>query len=143
MKTVLFLYDNSAPAQRALDRLVEDTNNRPGVHIHVLNVQPHPDTYGRNPLALEVVERLKDSARSFAAEICAKAEARLEAAGIACSSHPALGHVLDQANHIIKHNKCDTVVMGTRGMGGVGNLLLGSVAMQVVHGVPVPVLLVK
>ena len=38
---------------------------------------------------------------------------------------------------------CDTVVMGTRGMSSLGNLVMGSVASRVVHGVPVPVLLVK
>jgi nucleotide-binding universal stress UspA family protein len=33
--------------------------------------------------------------------------------------------------------------MGTRGMGSVSNLLLGSVATKVIHLAPVPVLLVK
>jgi nucleotide-binding universal stress UspA family protein len=37
----------------------------------------------------------------------------------------------------------DEVVMGTRGMGALGTLLLGSVAYRVVHLVHVPVTLVK
>ncbi len=33
--------------------------------------------------------------------------------------------------------------MGTRGMGAVGSLVMGSVAQKVVHRSPVPVTLVK
>lgn len=38
---------------------------------------------------------------------------------------------------------CDVIVMGTRGMGAVGSLVMGSVAQKVVHLAPVPVTLVK
>ncbi|MNU09423.1 Universal stress protein G [compost metagenome] len=38
---------------------------------------------------------------------------------------------------------CDTVVMGTRGLGSFTGMLLGSVATRVIHEVSVPVLLVK
>ena len=39
--------------------------------------------------------------------------------------------------------QCEGIVMGTRGMGAIANLLLGSVAAKVVHLANVPVTLVK
>ena len=35
------------------------------------------------------------------------------------------------------------IVMGTRGLGGIQGLLLGSVAMQVIHLAEVPITLIK
>ena len=45
--------------------------------------------------------------------------------------------------HFVKDIGCDQVVMGTRGMGSVANLVLGSGANKVLQMVDVPVLLVK
>jgi nucleotide-binding universal stress UspA family protein len=43
----------------------------------------------------------------------------------------------------VKSLSIEEVVMGTRGMGTLGTLLLGSVAYRVVHLVHVPVTLVR
>lgn len=42
-----------------------------------------------------------------------------------------------------KSEGVDVIVMGTRGMGALGNLALGSTATKVVHLADVPVTLVK
>lgn len=44
---------------------------------------------------------------------------------------------------VAREAKCDLICMGSRGMGSVANLLLGSVATKVLHAAKVPVLLVK
>ena len=38
---------------------------------------------------------------------------------------------------------CDGIVMGTRGMGAIGDLVMGSVATKVIHLTKLPVTLVK
>jgi nucleotide-binding universal stress UspA family protein len=42
-----------------------------------------------------------------------------------------------------RQENCDAIVMGTRGMGAVSGLVLGSVATKVIHLADVPVTLVK
>ncbi len=45
--------------------------------------------------------------------------------------------------NVAETNQCDLIVMGTRGMGGLRDLLLGSQAQAVVSHAKCPVLLVK
>jgi nucleotide-binding universal stress UspA family protein len=50
------------------------------------------------------------------------------------------------ANEIAQHvqdTQCDAIFMGTRGLGALANLVIGSVATKVIHLVQVPVTLVK
>jgi nucleotide-binding universal stress UspA family protein len=53
------------------------------------------------------------------------------------------GEVAQSIAQMVESQAMDEVVMGTRGTGTFGALLLGSVAYRVVHLVHVPVTLVK
>ena len=53
------------------------------------------------------------------------------------------GVIANEIVRIAKERQVDQIAMGTRGMGAVGSLLLGSVAQRVIHQAEVPVLLVK
>ncbi|MNY53737.1 Universal stress protein family protein [compost metagenome] len=67
----------------------------------------------------------------------------MQAAGLAHQTYPLLGNVAEQVHETVKRVGCDTVVMGTRGLGSFSGLLLGSVANRVIHEVSVPIVLVK
>jgi len=71
------------------------------------------------------------------------AEALLARAGIHFESHVLIGDVAATVARFAKRHGCEKIVMGTRGMGTVANLLLGSVATKVIHLSQVPVTLVK
>jgi nucleotide-binding universal stress UspA family protein len=60
-------------------------------------------------------------------------------------SEPVRAHG-DPASEIVRvaqERLVDMIVMGTRGLGALSGLLMGSVAQKVLHDAPVPVLLVK
>lgn len=143
MRNILLAFDGSENARRALQYvvdLVRETALSP--QVHVLNVQHEPVIYGEYVTA-SLIDDLNAGLMAQAKEVLDDAAAVLKAAGISYETHAVLGNVSEQINDAVKRLGCDTVVMGTRGLGSFTGLVLGSVANRVIHEVSVPVLLVK
>jgi nucleotide-binding universal stress UspA family protein len=113
-----------------------------GLEVNVLNVQPTTVLHG-DYFSQEMLARIRTDALEHGANVNAEALRMLSAAGIQCSSHESVGEVIAEIGKAVTTLGCDTIVMGTRGMSSLSNLVLGSVASRVVHDVSVPVLLVK
>jgi nucleotide-binding universal stress UspA family protein len=80
------------------------------------------------------------------AQILAEAKARVEAAGVAVDtvlSETVGGRVCDIVIDQAREWDAQLIVIGTHGRRGVGRLLIGSDAEQIVRSAPVPVLLVR
>lgn len=73
----------------------------------------------------------------------AGARAQLDAAGLPWSLHVALGECAEQIVAIASRLGCHGIVIGSRGLGATQSLLVGSVAQQVIHLSPIPVLVVR
>jgi nucleotide-binding universal stress UspA family protein len=73
----------------------------------------------------------------------AAAKKKLDAAGIAYKAVMQVGPIAETiVNHASKSG-CDLIFIGTHGRTEAGNMLLGSIATQVLHLSKVPVLLVR
>ena len=142
MQNVLVPFDGSESAKRAVHYLVEAAQAYPNLLVHLLNVQREANLYG-NYVPATMLEDLRQGAIKHAAAVNAEAVQMLQAASVRYETHEAVGDVVTEVVAAVKNYNCDTVVMGTRGMGSLGNLVMGSVATRVVHDVNVPVLLVK
>jgi nucleotide-binding universal stress UspA family protein len=142
MQKVLVPFDGSENVKRALKYLVEFSRVYPGLEVHVLNVQSAPVLYG-DYITREMVEQMTTSALQHSADVNNEAAEILQAANVRHQIHQSTGEVVKEVAKAVKALGCDTVVMGTRGMSNLSNLLMGSVASRVVHEVSVPVLLVK
>ncbi|MBI2312352.1 MAG: universal stress protein [Betaproteobacteria bacterium] len=64
-------------------------------------------------------------------------------AGIDFRLHLEMGDAAEIIAKFAKKLKCEGIVMGTRGLGPVKGLVMGSVATKVLHLAAVPVTLVK
>lgn len=142
MQNVLVPFDGSASAKRAVQYLVDFSRDYPNIQVHLLNVQREPNLYG-NYVPATMLDDLRKGALTHAQQVTAEGAQLLEAASISYQTHEVVGDVVTEVVAAVKRLGCNTVVMGTRGMGSLGNLVMGSVATRVVHDVPVPVLLVK
>lgn len=139
MLRVLIPVDGSENSKRAVRFVIRKAPlYREPLEIHLLNVQhPFPGT----------IRGVHRQAQEFHHEEGLKAlhPARklLDDAGVKYLYHISVGEVAEVIAHFVKDKKVEQLVMGTRGMGSVANMLLGSVASKVLHLVEVPVLLVK
>jgi nucleotide-binding universal stress UspA family protein len=142
MRTVLIPFDGSESSKRALQYAIDFASEYGRLSIHLLNVQDPPVVYG-DYLTASLLESLGQAALRAADEALIGAREMLDRASLSYTAHTVLGGVAEQVVKAVEHNRCDTVIMGTRGMGAISNLLMGSTATRVVHAVAVPVLLVK
>ena len=143
MRRLLVAYDGSDNSKRALQYVVDlarDTGM--ALQVHVVNVQHEPIIYGEY-VTSAMIDELNNSLMAKSRSVLDEAAAMLQAGGLTCETHTQLGNVAEQINDAVKRLGCDTVVMGTRGLGSFTGLVLVSVAGRVIHEVSVPVLLVK
>ena len=136
---VLLPVDGSRIAERAARHVVAMARSGAVLEVLLLNVQP---PWAPERSAAERVEGERLHARA-AKRATSGAESLLVAAGVVCASRMRVG---DPARAILaaaRQDRCDTIVMGTRGRGAIAGLVLGSVAMKVVQLARVAVTLVK
>jgi nucleotide-binding universal stress UspA family protein len=142
MLKVLVPIDGSENALRALRHVVSPQSVcRPPEEIHLLNVQP--------PVASGIVRMFVSKADLQAfyneegGQALAAAREELERAGVPFHSEVGVG---DSGATIVRYARekgCAFISMGTRGMGSVTGVFMGSVAAKVVSLADRPVLLVK
>lgn len=109
--------------------------------VHLANVQPEADCTGL------LVHMTQDDIRRAQFEhgrsSLDKAGKMPDQAGRTCETHVVVGERAAKILRIAKSEGVDGIVMGTRGMGAVGNLIMGSTAAKVIHLAEVPVTLVE
>jgi hypothetical protein len=88
-------------------------------------------------------ELLGDYHREEAEKILMPVSTFLERHGIFAKSISKVGHAGEIISKTAESGKFDLVMMGSHGHGSLGNLVMGSVATQVLAHCKVPVLLVR
>lgn len=141
MTQVLVPVDGSPSATRAVAWVARELAGRPGARVHLLHVPSVGDTWEvSSHLGADALARWQAEA---AAAVLEPAAAPLRGAGVAVETHVASGDVAPAVQEHVHRLGCDAIVMGTRGLGTVQTLLLGSTAMKVIHLADVPVTLIK
>lgn len=139
MQKFLIPFDGSENALRAIRYAATLAQEKPSIELELLCVI--------EPMPLRSIAGLDQAeiTHLYFAEATRVLEPARQALnqGITCEQHYRIG---DPANEIaaqVREMSFDGVIMGTRGMGQIANLMIGSVATRVVHLVQVPVTLIK
>ena len=143
MKKILVALDGSEHSRRALDEVLGllATNS---LHVHLLSVcEPIHVNEVLFKDTLSDMRHLEDEHMAAGRNIVDTAAARLKDANISHDTHVEIGHPAQVIAEFAKKYHCEMIVMGTRGLGAIQTLAVGSVANKVVHLAEVPVLLVK
>jgi nucleotide-binding universal stress UspA family protein len=139
---ILVPVDGSDNALRAVRYAVSARDlYREPVDIHLINVQRRVASGGVRMFIPQ--PQLNDFYQEEGEAALKSARALLDAAGVPYHAHIAVGEEPESIARYAREHDCQLVVMGTRGMGTIANMLLGSVSSRTIHLSPVPVLLVK
>jgi nucleotide-binding universal stress UspA family protein len=141
MRKVLIPMDGSRNAMRALDYVL-GLDGREALSVQLIYVHFVPPFF-ENPGAY-----LRRDENRRVTEKCAKAALgpagrKLARAGVEHRTMVKLGDAALEIARAAARMNCESIVMGSRGMGAIKTLLLGSTAMKVIHLASIPVTIVK
>ena len=109
-------------------------------HFTLVTVQAQIPARARAAVGKDV---LADYHREEAEKVLAPVSTFLERHGIVAKSVAKVGHAGEVISKTAESGAFDLVIMGSHGHGSWGNLVMGSVATQVLAHCTVPVLLVR
>ncbi len=140
--TVLLPFDGSRSAFRALEHAIERSKSNP-IIVHLLNVEPPLVEYGMVRAYLSP-DRHREATAERARAVLEPAVAQLEKEQVPHVAHVVWGDVATTIDRVAHELDCDSIVMGSRGLGPVASVLNGgSTSTRLVHLTRLPVTIVR
>ncbi|MCC7487724.1 MAG: universal stress protein [Burkholderiales bacterium] len=141
MKNVLVPVDGSKAALRAVAHAAAQAAPARAV-VHLVNVEPKLDNYGMVRAYLSRKQH-REATAARANLVFEPAAKLLDRAGVRYRTHLIYGDPPAAIVRAARLLKCEAIIMGTRGLGAIGRILLGSVASKVSQLSKVPVTLIR
>jgi nucleotide-binding universal stress UspA family protein len=141
MHKLLVPIDGSDSSMRALNYAIKLAQAHPTFALHLLTVHPEPIVYGEIQVYVSR-EKMEEMQLAHCLDILQPAIEATKAAGVPYASEVLVGETAQIIAKRAHELNCDAIVMGTRGMSAIANLVMGSVATKVLHLTKLPVTLV-
>ncbi|WP_322998356.1 universal stress protein [Castellaniella sp.] len=141
INAILVPVDGSASSLHAVEFALQAVRGRDDIALHVLTVQA-PIISG-NVRRFISAETIADYYQDEGRQALQAAKTVLDESGVAYQAHIQVGPIAETIHRFAGEHGCGLIVMGTRGLGSVTGLLMGSVATKVLSLADVPVTLVK
>jgi nucleotide-binding universal stress UspA family protein len=139
MNAIVVGTDGSRGAETAVQKVAEVLRGS-GATVHVVCAFP-----GRSALERIGMTARQDPVdlRGVAADVLARAEGRLKAAGFAVEKHAREGDPAQTILDVADEQHADLIVVGARGGTGRGRFMLGGVPAKLSHHAPTSLLIVR
>jgi nucleotide-binding universal stress UspA family protein len=136
-KNILVPIDGSIYSEKSLERAIELV-----------------DAFGSNLILIYVVEKsipinlldrkeYLEILRKFGTNVLEKANKKLSKKGITAKILLKEGNIVNEIEKIAKKEKCDLILVGSKGLGAITRFLLGSVSNKISQTSACSVLIVK
>ena len=140
MQTLLVAVDGSDTGNRAVAHAIEVARRRGDTKLLLVNVQETLEHWHSGGLLnADVLAQLQQHGEKDAVA----ARALVDAAGLNYEFKVMFGRAGEVITRLASEKGCIGIVMGTRGLGDMAEVFLGSTAHKVVQMAEVPVTLVK
>lgn len=133
---ILLPVDGSAMSDRAAHHVARLRSEGLSLAVVLLNVQAESPTRRGSRGEAALYHKEGEKVSQSAATILARA-------GVPFRRFVRVGPVAQTILDLASEENCDAIVMGTRGMGAVPGLMVGSIALKVVQSAEIPVTLVS
>jgi nucleotide-binding universal stress UspA family protein len=135
--------DGAAQANHAVAHAVSLAKGRQDAEIILVNVQSRETLEVSDIAGVISADADKAAAAHQSKKALRRAIGLCREANVKFETRAELGPVAETIVRIAHRLKADQIVMGTRGLGALRGLLLGSVATRVIQLATIPVTLVK
>lgn len=138
---ILLPVDGSEHTVRAARHLVALLEGCANHQVLLLNVQEPIDAPEiRSHMRASEIEAMQET---HGGDALAPVRAVLDKAGIAYTPTVLIGPIAETIAQFAADQGCEKIIMGTRGLGAIRGVLLGSVTTELLHATQLPVTLVK
>jgi nucleotide-binding universal stress UspA family protein len=140
---ILVPVDGSPASIRAIKLAIDQAKRVPGASLVIVNVQNLATLGLAEGAGIMPTAWIEQEEERAATEALQEAVTACREAGVSYVTRSERGAVAATIDRVAREEHAAQIIMGTRGLGGVRGLLLGSVATQLLHVADVPVTLVK
>jgi nucleotide-binding universal stress UspA family protein len=142
MKKILIPTDFSDCARRA-EETATVLGRGLGAELILLHVSVETPLYNEGMRGLVEPRKVYQAQREWAETTLAARASEIRATGVSAHGIVRSGVAVDEILKLATEDRCDLIVMGTHGRGGLSRFFLGSVADRVVRLAPCPVMTVR
>ena len=142
MRKLLVAVDGSGAALRALHAAIALAKLVPDSSIHLVHAHEAARVYGELQVYVPP-EKMRALQREHSEAFLDRAEAELKGTGVRHTREVLEGSIGRAIAEHAERIGCDAIVMGRHGESALNDMLMGSVAMKVMHASRLPVLLVR